>query len=36
MLYGTAEMTLNHPSIVNERGKKNVDIVFDLKKNDVV
>ena len=35
MLYGTAEMTLNHPSIVNARGKKNVDIVFDLKKNDV-
>ena len=36
MLYGTAEMTLNHPNIVNARGKKNVDIVFDLKKNDVV
>eukprot|EP00943_MAST-04B_sp_MAST-4B-sp1_P000065 g65.t1 len=28
MLHGTAEMTLNHPSIVNARGKKNMDLTF--------
>ena len=31
MLFGAAEMTVNHPGIVNRRGGKNLDLRYDMK-----
>ena len=33
MLFGTTELTLNHPNIVNARGKKNNQLLFTMKED---